>query len=99
MALGLTQPLTEISPRSLPERGGVKSGLLLRLTASPPSLSRQSGKIFSRVYSDWEEHYTRPSVRFKQLCWQWMDFCDASCWVDLLKCLSWIPFLVELGQK
>jgi hypothetical protein len=37
MALGLTQPLTEISTRNL--SGGVKGGQYLRLTTSLPSVS------------------------------------------------------------
>jgi hypothetical protein len=41
MALGSTQPLTEMSTRNLP--GGVKGGRRVRLT-SPPSLSRLSRK-------------------------------------------------------
>jgi hypothetical protein len=40
MALGSTQPLTEMSTRNLP--GGVKSGQRVRLTTSPPSVSRLS---------------------------------------------------------
>jgi len=35
MALGLTQPITEISTRSI--SWGVKSGQCLRLTTLPPS--------------------------------------------------------------
>jgi hypothetical protein len=41
MALGSTQPLTEMSIRNLP--GGVKGGRGVRLT-SPPSVSRLSTK-------------------------------------------------------
>jgi hypothetical protein len=38
MALGLTEPLTEMSTRNLP--GGVKGVRRVRLTTSPPSVSR-----------------------------------------------------------
>jgi hypothetical protein len=41
MALGLTQPLTEMSTRNLP---GVKGGQRIRLTTSLPFVSRLSGK-------------------------------------------------------
>jgi hypothetical protein len=41
MALGLTQPLTEMSDRNLP---GSKGRPTLRLTTSPPSVSRLSRK-------------------------------------------------------
>jgi hypothetical protein len=40
MALGLTQPLTEMSTRNL--SGGVKGGRCLRLTTLRPSVSRLS---------------------------------------------------------
>jgi hypothetical protein len=42
MALGSTQPLTEMSTRNIP--GGVKGGRHVRLTALLPSVSQLSGK-------------------------------------------------------
>jgi hypothetical protein len=44
MALGSTQPLTEMSTRNLKKKLGVKCGGRVGLTTLPPSVSRLSKK-------------------------------------------------------
>jgi hypothetical protein len=44
MALGSTEPLTEMSTRNLPGGKGQPAGQLVRLTVSPPPVSRLSRK-------------------------------------------------------
>jgi hypothetical protein len=57
IALGLTQPLTEIRTRNLPEVGGVKGLRRVRLTTSPPSLCRFSKKKKKYKLLDASQHH------------------------------------------
>jgi hypothetical protein len=52
MALGLTQPVTEMSTRSFWGRAGAKRGLHLRLMSLTPSMSRLSWKCGSLDISE-----------------------------------------------
>jgi hypothetical protein len=50
MALGSTQPLTEMSTRKLPGGKWRPAGRRVRLATSPPSVSRLSSKIWEHLW-------------------------------------------------